>query len=133
MTANLDSLIALKSSVAMNSPRSRFSSSLNVVMPFHFNALYRWLVNFLRVSEPLKLIKTSYLYVDPGVDVKEEEGKHEEEAFSMAIEEAIGGIYIKTQQSLWVSSGTNLSQRSEIETYRSEPSLDVGRVDMGSL
>ena len=64
-----------------------------------------------------------YLYVDPGVDVKEEEGKHEEEAFSMAIEEAIGGIYIKTQQSLWVSSGTNLSQRSEIETHVSKSEL----------
>ena len=73
----------------MNSPLSRLSSSLNVVMPFRFNASYRWLVNFLRVSEPLKLIKTWYSYLHPGT-IEEEEGKHEdeeeEEAFSVPIE-----------------------------------------------
>ena len=65
----------------MNAPRSRLSSSLKVVMPFRFNASYRWLVNFLRVSEPLKLRKTSYSYVLLRLEV-EEEGKHEDKAFS---------------------------------------------------
>ena len=31
-------------------------------MPFRFKALYRWSVNFVRVSSPLKLRKTSYLH-----------------------------------------------------------------------
>ena len=78
----------------MNAPRSRLSSSLKVVMPFRFNASYRWLVNFLRVSEPLKLRKTSYSYLHPGVIEEEEEGKHEEEeeAFSVPIELLSGNI-----------------------------------------
>ena len=92
MTANLDSSIALKSSGEMNSPLSRLSSSLNVVMPFRFNAPNRWLVNFLRVSEPLKLIKTWYWYLHPGTIEEEEEGKHEEEAFSVPIELLSGNI-----------------------------------------
>ena len=83
-TANLDSSIALMSSGEMNSPLSRLSSSLNVVMPLRLNASYRWLVNFLCVSEPLKLIKTWYSYLHPGTIEEEEEGKHEEEeAFSV--------------------------------------------------
>ena len=53
-----------------------------------FNASYRWLVNFLRVSEPLKLIKTSYSYLHPGtIEEEEQEGKHEaEEVLSVPIE-----------------------------------------------
>ena len=73
----------------MNSPLSRLSSSLNVVMPFRFNASYRWLVNFLWVSKPLKMIKTLYSYLHAGIieeEEEEEEGKHEEEAFSVPIE-----------------------------------------------
>ena len=60
--ANLDSSIAFKSSGAMNVPRLSFSSSLKVDMPLRFKALYRWSVNFVRVSSPLKLRNTSYLH-----------------------------------------------------------------------
>ena len=77
----------------MNSPLSRLSSSLNVVMPFRLNASYRWLVNFLRVSEPLKLIKTWYSYLHPGtIEEEQQDGKHEEEAFSVPIELLLGNI-----------------------------------------
>ena len=73
----------------MDAPRSRVSSSLNVVKPLRFNASNRWLVNFFRVSEPLKLTKASYLYLRLGVI--EEEGENEEEAFSVLVE-AIGKL-----------------------------------------
>lgn len=75
----------------MDAPRSIFSSSLNVVKPLRSNASYRWLVNFFRVSEPLKLTKTSYLYLRLGVIREEEEGENEEEAFSVLVE-AIGKL-----------------------------------------
>ena len=63
MIANLDSSIALKSSGAMNVPRLSFSLSLKVEMPFCFKLVYRWSVNFVRVSSPLKLRKTLYLHL----------------------------------------------------------------------
>ena len=62
----------------MNVPRSSFSSSLNVNIPFCFKAAYRWSVKFLRVSLPLKLRKTSYVH--PYI---EEEDERDEEAFSV--------------------------------------------------
>ena len=63
MIANLDSSIALKSSGAMNIPRLSFSLSLKMQMPFCFKLVYRWSVNFVRVSSPLKLRKTLYLHL----------------------------------------------------------------------
>ena len=129
-TANLDSSIALKSSGLMDAPRSRFSSSLNVVKPPRFNASNRWLVKFFRVSKPLKLTKTSYLYLRLGVIEEEEEGENEEEAFSLLIE-AIENYYryvLKSVVGFWTRSeervrgGANISRRSVL-TYRSALSL----------
>ena len=62
MTANVDSSIAFKSSGAMIVPRLSFSLSLKVDMPFCFKLAYRWFVNFVRVSLPLKLRMISYLH-----------------------------------------------------------------------
>ena len=70
MTANLDSSIAFKSSGAIDVPRLSFSSSLKVDMPLCSKAVYRWSVNFLRVSSPLKLRNTSYF---PSLKQEEEE------------------------------------------------------------
>ena len=70
MTANLDSSIAFKSSGAIDVPCLSFSSSLKVNMPFCFKDLYRWSVNLLRVSSPLKLRNTSYF---PPLEQEEEE------------------------------------------------------------
>ena len=63
MTANLDSSIAFKSSKEIDVPCLSFSSSLKVNMPFCFKPAYRWSVNFLRVSSPLKLRNTSYFHL----------------------------------------------------------------------
>ena len=60
----------------MNVPRLSFSSSLKVDMPFCFKALYRWSVNFVRVSSPLKLRKTSYLH--PREEEEEDEGEDDD-------------------------------------------------------
>ena len=46
----------------MTVPCLSFSLSLKVDMPFHSKALYRWSVNFVWVSSPLKQRKTSYLH-----------------------------------------------------------------------
>ena len=70
MIANLDSSIAFKSSGAIDVPCLSFSSSLKVDMPFCFKALYKWSVNLLRVSSPLKLRNTSYF---PSLKREEEE------------------------------------------------------------
>ena len=70
MTANLDSSIAFKSSGATDVPRLSFSSSLKVDMPFCSKVVYRWSVNLLRVSSPLKLRNTSYF---PSLEQEEEE------------------------------------------------------------
>ena len=113
----------------MDAPRSRFSSSLNVVKPLRSNAAYRWLVKFFRVSKPLKLTKTSYLYLRLGV-IEEEEGENEEEAFSLLIE-AIENYYryvLKSVVGFWTRSeqrvrgGANISRRPVL-TYRSALSL----------
>ena len=74
--ANLDSFIALKSPGEIDSPLSRFSSSLKVTMAFRFKASYKWAVKLVRVSSPLKLRKTSYLH-----QRVEDENDDEEEAF----------------------------------------------------
>ena len=46
-------------------------------MPFRFKALYRWSVNFVWVSSPLKLKKTSYLH--PWKEEEEEEEDEDED------------------------------------------------------
>ena len=75
MTANLDSSIAFKSSGAIDVPCLSFSSSLKVDMPFCFKVVYRWSVNFLRVSSPLKLRNTSYF--PPLEEEKQEEQEND--------------------------------------------------------
>ena len=70
--ANLDFSIAFKSSDEMNFPVSSFSSSLKVRMPFCFKATYRWSVNLLRVSSPLKLRKTSYFHYGVEEEIDDE-------------------------------------------------------------
>ena len=84
MTANLDSSIAFKSSGAIDVPCLSFSSSLKVDMPFCFKALYRWSVNLLRVSSPLKLRNTSYF---PPLEQEEEEQEDDGRRAIIEIEE----------------------------------------------
>ena len=63
MTANLASSIAFKSSGPINVPCFNFSSSLKTDMPFCFKPVYKWSVNVLRVSSPLKLRNTSNFHL----------------------------------------------------------------------
>ena len=46
-------------------------------MPFRFRPVYRWSVNFVQVSSPLKLWKTSYLH--PWEEEEEEEEEDEDD------------------------------------------------------
>ena len=58
----------------MNVPCLSFSSSLKTDIPFCFKPVYRWFVNVLWVSSPLKLRNTSNFHL-----LQEEEEEEEEE------------------------------------------------------
>ena len=75
MIANLDSSIAFKSSEVIDVPCLSFSSSLKVDMPFCFKPVYRWSVNFLRVSLPLKLRNTSYFHLLEDEEEEDADGR----------------------------------------------------------
>ena len=57
----LELLMALRSSVEISSPHGS-SSSIKVWIPFSFKKPFKWLVKSMRVSSPLKLKNTSYMY-----------------------------------------------------------------------
>ena len=58
----------------MNVPCLSFSSSLKTDMPFCFKPVYKWSVNVLRVSSPLKLRNTSNFHL-----LEEEEEEEEDD------------------------------------------------------
>ena len=87
-TAYLDFSIAFESSGEIVFHFSSFSSSLKVIMPSLLKASYRRSANVLRVSSPLKLMKTSYFHW-PVEDEEEEEQQQQlgkdDKAVSMSI------------------------------------------------
>ena len=86
-TAYLDFSIAFESSGEIVFPFSSFSSSLKAIMPSLLKASYRRSANVLRVSSPLKLMKTSYFHlpVEDEEEEEEEELGKDDKAVSMSI------------------------------------------------
>ena len=87
----------------MNVPRLSFSLSLKTDMPFRFKPAYRWSVNFVRVSSPLKLRKTSYLHLREEEDDDEDWIKAMKEMDAQRAEfilqlEEIAGVTEKAQK-----------------------------------
>ena len=67
-TAILDVSIAFNNSAPIFSPLGRLLSSSKAWIVLRSKAAKRWLVNVVRISAPRKLTKTSYSYVNFGVD-----------------------------------------------------------------
>ena len=84
-TAYLDFSIAFENSGEIVFHFSSFSSSLKAIMPSLFKASYRRSANVLRVSSPLKLMKTSYFHLLVEDEEEEEELGKDDKVVSMSI------------------------------------------------